>query len=286
MIRKSFTASSKRGGYLDLLHDPFFILVDFDGETLNENELSTSTVAGLDGDMLNNAQAMPRRGALEFRIKNGVSVEEAKRHIMQVAKPKQELVLRMVYSDREIELVGTVQAITMPRYQNGISLFVTLHCSQPFWEDVNEIIKTLTGVDNLHYFTTDPTDMLYFPEEGTPFGVYDFAREQSYYNHGDVAVGMEIRITAAAAVTNPVIYAESGAYIGVNATMEAHDVISITTHRGNKDILKNGESILDSIKEGSTWLQLETGMNHFNAASDDEALDNMYFELIYKQRYV
>ena len=285
-MRKSLTITSAHGGALNLLNDAYFTLVDFQAETEMAASISATTLAGYDGDLVSNIQAQARTVIIELYIKEGVKVEEAKRHILQVIKAKQVCTFRAVSGERDMTLSGYVEAIQMPRYQNEISMFVTFHCSQPFWEDAVDIIQTLTGVDPLHYFTDDPADMLYFPEDGIPFGAFNLARQQTYYNHGDVEVGMEIRITALGRVTNPIIYASDGSYIGVNTTMDAHDVVSITTQKGRKTITKNGVNILSSIMSGSTWLQLHTGQNTFNANSEDAALDNMYFELIYKQRYV
>lgn len=282
---RSMSISSIRGGSIDLLHDAYIDIVNFDAETKTDVNISVASIAGMDGDSVNTIQAMPRTAQLELRVKDGVKVEHAKRHILQIIKPKQLCTFHIVQDGRDIKLSGYVENIDMPRYQNGISMFVTFHCSQPFWEDAVEVFKTLSNVDNLHYFTTD-ADMLYFPESGIPFGVYNFERYKEFTNDGDVEVGMTIYITAVDTVTNPIIYAADGSYIGINTTMEERDVVVITTHKGNKTIKKNGENILDTIMAGSTWLQLQTGVNAFNFDSDDDATDNCYFEIAFKQRYV
>lgn len=283
---RKLTISSARGGLIDLMNDDYFWLVDFDAETQNDNELMTATLAGGDGDIVNSVAAFPRTAIIELRIKTNVNVEEAKRHITQVIKPKQECTFRSIRDNRDVTLTGYVETISMPRYTNAVSLFTTFHCSQPFWEDFKDVVAEITNIDNLHYFTKEAGEMLYFPAEGIPLGAYDFARVKSFYNGGDVAVGMTIQINAVSTVTNPIIWASDGTYIGVNTTMKAMDVIEITTHRGRKTITKNGQNIITSLKAGSTWLQLETGQSEFNINSDDEAVDNMYFNIIYKQRYV
>lgn len=285
-MKKSFQISSVRGGSIDLLNDPYFDLVEFDAETKTDADISTNTVSGYDGDTVNTVRALPRTATLELRIKSDANVELAKRHILQVIKPKQICTFRMENEGRTVELQGTVESIDMPRYQYDISMFIAFYCSQPFWEDAKEVFKELSNVNDLHYFTDDAADMLSFPQGGIPFGVYNFERYREFTNSGDVSVGMTIYITAVADVKNPVIYAQDGSFIGVNTTMKANDVVIITTHRGNKTATKNGENILDSVMAGSTWLQLETGVNGFNFNSDDDETDNCYFEIAYKQRYV
>ena len=130
-------------------------------------------------------------------------------------------------------------------------------------------------------------DMLYFPEDGVPFGEYDTIRTKSFLNDGDVSVGLEITILAHDTVTNPIIYDQNGNYFGlVNITMQAGDNIVITTHKGNKSVKYNGNIIYDKIKPNSTWLQLEAGDNTFSIDSDDDSITNMSFSLTYRQRYI
>lgn len=283
---RKLTISSVRGGLIDLLNDDHFHLVNFDAETKADVSISSYTVSGYDGDIVNNIQALPRTATLELQIKSGVSVEMAKRHILQVIKPKELCTFTLEQEERKVQLQGYVETIYMPRYQLGVVMSVGFYCTQPYWEDVVEVFRRLSNIDDLHYFTTYPNDMLILPEEGIPLGAYNFERYRQFRNDGDAEVGITIYITAVAKVTNPVLYADDGTYIGVNTTMEAEDVIIITTHKGNKTITKNGVNILDTIMAGSTWLQLPTGVNAFNFDSDDEELDNCYFEIAYKQRYV
>ena len=150
--------------------------------------------------------------------------------------------------------------------------------------------------------------MLYFPESGIALGEYDTIRTKSFYNDGDVAVGLEINILAHETVTNPIIYDQNGNYFGLGYTlsytdvdnngnaisatvtnplvMNAGDHIVITTHKGRKTVTLNGVNIFNKIKPNSTWLQLATGDNTFAINSDDESINNMSFSLIYKQRYI
>ena len=283
---RTLTISSLRGGSLDLLNNDYFILINFEGETSTATSLGVATIPNFDGDVVNSRQAMPRTALLELYIKENVEVETAKRQILQVIKPKQECTFHAAQDGRDITLTGIVESVNMPRYQNGIIMQCTFHCSQPFWEDFENVVNTLSDIKNLHYFSADENDMLYFTEEGMAFGEFDFSRQRTFYNGGDVAVGMTIRITAIAPVTNPKIYAVDGSFIGVNATMKARDIIEITTGKGYKTATKNGVNILNDVIDGSTWLQMETGYNTFNIVTDDENTDNCYFELIYKQRYV
>lgn len=274
-----------KGDLLPLTGNPKFKLSHVEGLTSAKVELSSSTVASMDGDDVNNKRTTPRGIILDLSIE-GADVEAKKRYILRYIKPKQKARLRWTYADREIEITGIIEDIEMPRYTNAVVMQVSMHCSQPYWEDIAFVVQEISEVLNLHYFTNYEDDMLCFPAEGIPFGEYDTNRTKVFENSGDVAVGMEIRVIALGNVGNPVIYNSDGKFFGVNTTMQAGDEIVISTVKGKKTVTKNGEDILGSVMPRSTWLQLDIGENEFTIDSDDGTEGNMYFTLTYKQRYV
>lgn len=297
---------SARGDTMPLTNNPLFYLTHIDGHTTASTSIASAVVGGIDGDTLNNIQATPRTIILDLQPRSGVDVEEAKRAILKVVKLKQQGGLLWTQNERSVIISGVVEAVEMPRWTSAAVMQITLHCEQPFWEDVDEVIKQISESINLHYFTDSPVDMLYFPEDGFPLGEYDTIRTKSFHNDGDVAVGLEIRILAHDTVTNPIIYNQNGDYFGVGyeaesvsdgagigtawasvpLVMQAGDEVIITTHKGNKKVTFNGVNIFDKIKPNSTWLQLDPDDNVFSISSDDENISNMSFSLIYKQRYI
>lgn len=288
-----FDFISQRGDVLSLSANPDFILTHIDGQTSASASVSSNVIGGVDGDTVSNMQAEARPLIFDLRIRSGVDVEEAKRKILRVIKLKQNGTVLWEQNNRTVSITGKVERIEMPRWANGIVMQVEMHCEQPFWEDIESVVGEISEAINLHYFTDMPTDMLYFTEEGIVIGEYDTTRTKDFFNEGDVSVGLEIDILALKEVTNPIIYDADGNFFGVGhgtadkqVKMQEGDKIVITTHRGNKGVTLNGVSLLGKIKPNSTWLQLATGDNRFAINSDDEALDNMTFSLIYKQRYV
>ena len=282
---------SARGDILPLVDNPDFALTNIDGHTTVSTSISSSVIGGIDGDTVNNVQAQPRQIVLDFRIRSGVNVEDAKRKIMRIIKPKQYGALVWEQNEKTVTITGIVQSIDMPRWNNAVTMQVSLYCEQPYWEDVAAIIEEISEAIDLHYFTENPFDMLYFPEDGIPLGEYDTIRTKDFHNAGDVSVGLEITIVALDTVTNPIIYDQDGRFFGVGYTgkpvvLAAGDNVVITTYKGKKNVLLNGTAIFDKIKPGSTWLQLAAGDNQFAVNSDDESTSNMTFSLVYKQRYV
>ena len=162
---------------------------------------------------------------------------------------------------------------------------VTLYCSNPYWQDVENVLLEISRILNMHYFSLD-VGGLAFPVEGVVMGEYDTNMTRTYTNDGDAECGMIITIVALSDVLNPAIYKPDGSYIGVNDSMVLGDEIIINTNRGEKSITKNGVNILSKIKPGSTFLQLDTGDNELTINSDGETEGNVYFMLSFKRRFV
>lgn len=281
------------GEVLPLSSNKYFNLLDMDGQTTAQADISSLVVGGIDGDTVNNIQAQPRTITLDLRIKKGVNVEEAKRAILDIVKLKRNGTLQWTQNDRTVVITGKVESVDMPRWNNSVMMQISLHCEQPFWEDVENAIQQINEAINLHYFTTFPNDMLYFPVEGIPFGEYDMSRTREFNNKGDVAVGMDIEIVAYGHVTNPIIYNADGEFFGIGhgtgskqVVMNSGDIIKISTHKGNKNVELNDVSIINKVKPNSTWLQLEAGRNTFSINSEEAATNNMTFNVLFKQRYI
>lgn len=282
---------SKWGDTLDLVNNDLFWLTNVDGMTAAATDISSIVIGGIDGDLINNIQAQPRGMIFDLRIKSGVNVEDAKRLVLDVVKLKQRCTLQWTQNARTLTISGVVDSVEMPRFNNEVTMQISIHCDQPFWQDIDELLTQINDVKNLHYFTTNPRDMLYFPEEGIPFGEIDSSRTRQFVNTGDVSIGMRIEILATGTVTNPIIYKYGGEFFGVGyagntLTMSDGDLLVINTVKGEKSVTLNGVSVLDQIKPRSTWLQIDAGANEFSINSDDSATDNMIVNMTYKQRYV
>lgn len=290
-----FVFENSRGEVLKLWKNDLFYLINNANQTHANAAISALTIGDIDGDVPTNVRTQPRTITLTLRINPAVDVEYAKREILKVVKLKQSGILRWTQNNRTLEIKGIVESVDMPRWNNAVAMQITLHCSVPYWQDFEETIQEIDDSIGLHYFTAEDdysSDMLFFPEEGIPFSEYNASRSRTFYNAGDVAVGMNIEIVAFDTVTNPIIYDTDGNFFGVGyglkpVTLEAGDVIQICTVRGHLSVKKNGTNLMNYVKPRSTWLQLQTGENLFRIDSDDEnTTDNVTFFLTYKQQYI
>lgn len=273
------------GSQIDLFRNPYFDLTNVDGMTGVASSISASTTPSMDGDKVNNIQAQPRGIVLDMRIKDHVSVEDAKRYVLNAIKPKQRGQLVFNHGGRNLNIYGVVESISMPRFAQEVTIQVALYCSNPYWQDVENVLLEISRVLGMHYFPLD-VGGLAFPVDGIVMGEYDLNMTRTYTNDGDAECGMVISIVALANVLNPVIYKPDGSFIGVNDSMVMGDEIIINTNRGEKSIKKNGVNILSKIKPGSTFLQLDTGDNQLTIDSDGDTEGNVYFMLSFKRRFV
>ena len=278
------TYSAANGAMLDLFNDDYFDIVAADSLTSANVTIATMTTPSIDGDTVNNVQANPRAITFDLRVKNYVDVEFCKRHILNVVKIKQTGTLTFTQGtgdeQRIIEISGVVESIDLPRFNNNCTMQISLHCPDSFWQDINDLVFEISRIIGCHHFA------VYFPMNAPiPLGVIDKQMTQSYTNDGDVTTGMIITIIATGDVTNPTIYNSKGEYIGVNDSMVVNDKIVINTNKGQKTITKNGVSIFNKIKSGSSFLQMETGENQFTIDADSGD-PFMYFNIMFKRRFV
>lgn len=270
-------------GTLPLWHSEYFVCSNVDGLTVADVDVASNTVYSMDGDRITNMQTQPREIVIDLTVKPDVNVQEAREHLTRYIKPKQPATLLLRYdlsgAEQSKAISGRISRIDMPRFTDNVVAQVTLYCAQPYWEDAEFIVKYISDILNLHHFEITWSEPL-------PMGVYDLTRTRQFDNAGDAAVGMVITITAQGDVVNPALYNNmTGEYIGIDDTLAAGDEVVINTIRGQKSITKNGANVLNKLRRGSTWLQLDVGNNIFLIDADKGASE-MYFTLIFKQAYV
>ena len=280
-----------RGQRLDLLRNRNkFVLIAAEGLHGVETDFSETESPYSDGADLDNVRALPRGIALKFQLAGDVAAGLDLFH--SVVKSKQVGRLIKTEGERETKIEGRVTVPPYSRLSSAVTVELQLYCGQPYWEDVAEIVGTISEVVDLLYF---PEEGRGFPEEGVPFGALNIEKKQTITNDGDTSVGLTIVINALGTVENPRISCSSGTqngwYMKLNTTLTDGDEVIILTHRRNKSITINGSAykdgapILSALEYvGDDWLQLETGANTFNILSDTDAA-KVYFYIYFSRRW-
>lgn len=276
---------------LDLLNNQdHFVLIAAEGLHGVDLDYSESDSPYMDGTDINNVRALPRGIILTFQLIG--DVQEAIDLFTSVVKSKQTAILTETDENgREITVKGYVNIPPYTRLSAACLIQLEMNCGQPYWEDVLTMVTVIS----------DTIPLLYFPMQGRgitavgiPFGEINVDREKTIVNSGDTSVGMTIQIVATNNTSNPRISCSTGKqngwYMQINIDLQSTDVITISTHKGNKYITLNGSlyygntpilSLLTIV--GDDWLQLEQGKNTFNITASDDT--KLYFELTYKRRY-
>lgn len=276
-----FILRNEAGAELRLTGNPLFDLSFIEGLTKYAGNLSSSTSATADGDTITNAQALPRDIVIDLTPKDGVNVQSAIDAIKAIVKPKKKVTL--LWKDKTIE--GVASDMDAPRFSERVVLQISLHCSEPWWRNIQSIITEIAeSIPLAHFamgFLIDESGNV----EGKPLGEIDLNRTKAFNNDGDVAVGMDISIVAVGDVENPSLRRNNGDFIGCNITLHEGDEIKISTHKGRKTITLNGENVINKIMRGSSFMQLDTGEQEFTLAADSGA-SFCYFTVSYSKMYV
>lgn len=283
---------NQSGKSLDLLNsDNYFILSKCDNLHGIETDISTIESPYLDGAQVEMVRSLPRgismtltlipdiRGAIDF--------------FTSYVKSKQIVTLIQKENGQEIQIKGIATIPPYTRMLASCKIELEIYCGAPYWESIKTIVEEISRVIAKLNFPIEIGQ--YFTRTGRVFSIVDTSLERTFDNIGDVAVGMNIKITTFGSVSNPRISCSSGSqngwYMQLNLTLSANDEVEINTERGNKYIkingseTYNGQPVLSYLTfVGTDWLQLEVGENTFNisaSAGDSQ----MYFTISYKARY-
>lgn len=282
---------NQNGQRLDLLNNrKYFKLIAAEGLHGIETDIAETESSYTDGSTVDNVRALPRGIALKFALCGDVAASLDIFHA--VVKSKQAGKIYKREGDRETKIQGRVTIPPYSRMSNRVTVELQLYCGQPYWEDTEELVGTISELIDLLYF---PEAGRGFPEEGVPFGVIGIEQKQTIANDGDTSVGLTIVINALATVVYPRISCSTGTqngwYMQLNTTLYEGDEVVISTHKGNKSITINGSAWIDgepilSLLEysGDDWLQLETGENTFNITSGTESAQ-IYFYIFFSRRW-
>ncbi len=282
---------NKNGQRLDLLNNrKYFCLIAAEGLHGVDTDIADTESPYTDGSTIDNVRALPRGIALKFALRGDVAASLDVFH--NVVKSKQVGELYKREGERETKIQGRVTVPPYSRLSDAVTVELQLYCGQPYWEDVQELVGTISEIIDLLYL---PETGRGFPETGVAFGVYNLERSQTITNDGDTSVGVTIVINTLGTVKNPRISCSTGTqngwYMQLNTTLENNDEVVISTHKGNKSITINGSAYKDGVPilsvleyAGDDWLQLETGAQTFNITSDTDGAQ-MYFYIYFSRRW-
>lgn len=286
---------NKNGQTLDLLNKEKFILKKADPLHGIDTNIQTIESPYVDGVEVEDVKALPRGINLVFKLRG--NIKQSIEYFTRFIKSKQIVTLREIDGERDIVIKGVATIPPYDRMVRSCEISLSIYCGDPYWQDLNYVVDTISKHISLLYFTQEGQ---YFTQEGRAFGAIDISMEKSFLNESDDNVGMLIELLALGEVEAPRVACSSGEqngwYMQLNLTLKANDLLKIHTVRKQKYITindletYNGEPILNLLEfRGNDWLQLEQGANTFNvtklSAGERIPAENVYFSINYKGKY-
>lgn len=288
------TLINKNNQTLDLLNSrDKFILSAAEGLHGIDTNIAETETPYTDGTIIDSVKALPRGIALTLTLRG--NIQASIDYFTSIVKSKQYVTLREVNGERDITIKGIATIPPYSRMLQTCRITLTIYCAQPYWEDINYIVKEIS--ENLDHLTFPSELGQYFTETGRPFGEIDTNFTKTFENKSDTAVGMILSIVALGDVVKPRISCSTGAqngwYMRLKLSLKLDDELIISTVKGDKYITingsttYNGEPILNYLEwQGEDWLQLETGENIFSVTTEGGATNSfLHFSLLYKGRY-
>ena len=248
--------------------------------------MSTSNYLGQNDVFINNSHLEPRTILLKGAICSESNIEEAKKGLINMINPLQNLIFRNGKYSIECRATQTIKINYEEILYNYIPFSIELYCPDPYWTDTEQSKAEIALWEGKFLFP------LAIQNKGVVMGIKQPSLIVNIDNPGDVKTGMIIEFRARGALSNPSLFnVNTREYIKIKKDMVAGEVIKINTNFNKKKI----ESILNGVTTnilnhidlggGDTFLQLDTGDNLFRYDADTN-LNNLDIDVYFSPKYL
>lgn len=244
-------------------------------------EINKTKNVGFNGVKISSAHIDERNLTIKMAIL--WDPETARQKLYDFLRPASNVRFRFVGDTKDVWIEGCVEDLDISFFSMYQTAQAVILCPEPFWKDTEEQMIEMKNVTPTFTFpiTTDGPFVL---------GRYADITEVLAHNSGEVETGMKFIMTASGEVKNPIIFNKyTGEYIGINMTLNAGDVVEITTNVGNKKITLFRDSAQTNIfnfkRSGSVWLTLRRGDNVF-LYDADSGKEFLSVKILYTPEYI
>lgn len=257
---------------------PLF-LQSIDGTGAVKHIISTFKAPNQDGGVFVSGSLDMRNIIIEGRILAN-SIEEAyvlRKTLLNIFNPKHKG--RLIFKELSIPCIVEEAPVFKADSQKTPAFFISLLCTSPYFETVEEITKLLAGWHPSFSFELE------IPiEEGIEMGLREESLIIAVENVGSVPCGATFEFIAQGIVEDPMIIdVVTGKYMKLNRVMQVGETITVSTHFAGKKVMSSlggGSNAFASLDENSDFLQLDIGTNllRYDAARNLNNLEvNVYF---------
>jgi phage-related protein len=280
----TLTVENTKGEQLRLTqNESIYQIASIDGLTPSKANINTTTIAGMNGARFKSSYIQARNVVITVAVQG--EVEKNRLHLYNFFGTGQWCKLYYSNSSRDVYCEGYCETVDGSLFVMSQRIQISILCPDPYFRSLTEIVSDISKeFANFEFpFSID--------EEGKEFSIIDEHREADVYNPGEIACGVIIRMYAEAdGIENPIIRnVLTGEYLGVEVTLDQGDVLEINTNKGQKKITKYIDAVpqneINGLMNGSTWFQLEPGLNRFYYEADSldlflkiEFLHNILYE--------
>lgn len=262
-----------------------FRLLSIEGIENAEGELFVSQNVMGDGSSIDNIRIKNRPIMVEAEY-IGANKEVKRRELINFFNIHKVGSLVVDYGGKKYKIKYTPESFRSPidNLYNPLKFLVDLYCPDPFFTDVVESKAEIAIWQPAFEF---PLEIV---QEGIETGYREPSLIVNIFNQGAVESGVTIKFKALATLKNPGLFnVNTREFFKINKTMEAGEIITVTTHFRNKRVELNKKNTVSNafnwIDLDSTFLQLEPGDNLFRYDAD-EGLDNLEVDIYYSQQYL
>lgn len=264
-----------------------FYLSGFEGFGSVDNQITSTAVYGLDGEVKVDSRLLPRDIGLIGVIKTDSfdDLQRQKRNMLDAFNPK--LTGTLTY-----EILGNSYFIDCEVIQgppnnsaDAGALYqkydIQLQALDPYWRDTS-MYDSLIPLASLEPRMRFP--LVFKKDEPFIFGEYKSGDIRSVTNKGDVVVGGVFYMTAYAEVVNPRIYnVTQQQFFGFKGTYPAGTKFEVSTVSGKLYARKNVTGLVENAMndrlEGSVFLKLQKGDNYLQTQADNDTVNGLICEL-------
>lgn len=293
MARKieKLTYTNERGESIVFSHASTFHTNEVSGLSDVRNAIYSINSMGQDGDTYLGNRIESREieivGSIKERDKD--RMRDFRRQMNHVLNPQYAATLTYEYGDFKRVIDCKVDnAPVFSRKAIFQDFTVQLLCLNPFWREEN---KTRNDIATwIGGFEFPEPDGLEIPEDGWEIGYRQPSLIVNVYNDGDVQSGIKIEFRALGIVQNPsLLNVDTQEFIKLNLTMEAGDVLTVSTGYGEKEVtLQSGGVVSDAFRYldvDSSYLQLSVGDNLFRYSAEGN-LENLEVSIYHDNLYL
>lgn len=202
-----------------------------------------------------------------IREKDKQEIQNLRRKLNRILNPQYKATLTYEFGDFKRVIGCTINDAPIFKRKTIYEQFtIQLSCLNPFWrEETDTRVDIATWVGSFE-----------FPEEiadGWQIGYRQPSLIVNVYNSGDVQTGIRVEFRALGTVKNPsLLNVGTREFIRFNITMEAGDVLTVSTGYGEKAVkLKRGGIETDAFRfldVDSSYIQLAVGDNLFQYSAN------------------